>query len=159
MPKYRANRYGPGLTPGLAAKIVLRVARGLPIETVAKQLGIGESTIYQWSSARDNSELQLRLQFGIIRARAHREWHVLQRIERVAADDNERSTDRLKADMWLLERHPAYRDRFGIKVEHQTNVTIDRSLKAFEAKESTELLELAPGEFASLIITDSDSDS
>jgi hypothetical protein len=145
------------LTPRLAAQIALRVARGIPVETVAQQLRITARVIYDWQaqgrSSLDASSLQFRLVHAIAHARAHREWHTLRDIDRIA-DWGEKDSDKLKALTWRLERHPAYRDRYGIHVDVEHRGTVDHRLKQLEQLDDANLLEIAPPDLKALLEPD-----
>lgn len=142
------------LTPRLAARIVTRVARGIPIETVASQLGLSGQTLFNWQhegSTESGRFLTSRLRESIRRARAHREWHVLHSIDGIAFGPEEKSADRLKALTWTLERHPAYRDRYGLKVELEHKGTVDHTLRKLEQQPTNNVLEQAPQSFQMLL--------
>lgn len=147
------------LTARLAARIVTRVARGIPIETVAHQLDLGISTLWAWQTEARNTntpprEITKRLLGGITHARAHWEWHHLRELDKIALDPSERSSDRVKAITWSLERRPQTRERYGLKVELQHSGAVDHRLTQLEQQQTPEVLDQASPAMRALLEPD-----
>jgi hypothetical protein len=149
------------LTPRFAARVVSRVARGVPIETVAQQLGITDRSVWRWlqqgSLTDDPLSIEVRLRQAVARARAHWEWHQLREIDAIAMatpSETVRTSDRLKALTWSLERRPQTRQRYGIHVDVEHRGTVDHRLKQLEQLDDANLLEIAPPDLKALLEPD-----
>lgn len=135
------------LTPNLAARVVSRVARGIPRETVARQLSLSPSIISVWAHRTEHGQwdnpLAVRLVRALAHADAHAEWHRLRVVDTIAEQAGHR--DQLKAATWRLERSPQTRDRYGLKVQMQHTTTpaslADQQVQALSTSELEALVE------------------
>lgn len=150
------------LSDATAEAIAAAVANGVPLETAATAAGIGRSTVHLWLQAaetgfwpqndhpvtEDSKKVLVAFAAKIARARAEWESKQLENISRAAFEANEKTGVReWRASAWLLNNHPATRERYR---EHR-QTTVDQTIQVHHAHQvvkelsTEELLALRDG--------------
>lgn len=164
------------LTPAAAEDIVRAVRLGVPLETAARAHGISQSALYEWLQiAQDNrdtwnnghpltpgSKAQiLDLSERIARAKAERESRAVEIISDAAETVGKSGVPEWRAAAWLLNNHPAYRERWREhrQLQVEGNTQVNHYHREVRELPNSALKEALPAEFRELLPGDADTPS